>query len=163
MVIQTLCFELKLLFSPTQLWVYVQNFCKTRKLAMWMRYLPTSWQHLKKECRRLIFGCGKHCIKLMRSNQPQAKYRFKLDSNCLSINFFDPKLSLESDSLRQNWFQQITKDQKFNFRSILILIDFFNFQHKLTFLIKIDLFDLKIDFFDLLIDFFDLLIDFFDL
>ena len=46
----------------------------------------------------------------MRSNQPQAKFRLKLDSNHLLIDFFAPKS--ESELLQRNRFQQLKKRSK---------------------------------------------------
>ena len=62
----------------------------------------------------IILSCVLVClgVKLMRSNRPQAKYHFQWNLNPLLINFFNPKLSLESKLSRRNQFQQEKIDQK---------------------------------------------------
>ena len=50
--------------------------------------------------------------KLMRSNRPQAKFCFKLDSNRILVDFFDPisaaRYTRQDDSI-QNWIINILK------------------------------------------------------
>ena len=52
----------------------------------------------------------------MRFNQPKAKIHFKWDSNGLLIDFFDPNLSLDFETIPADG----KKIEKFNLRSILI-------------------------------------------
>ena len=62
-------------------------------------------------------------FKLRRLNRLKAKFGVKSDSYCFLIDFFDPNLSSESQSLRQNQFERlrnsstslnlIKRDQKF--------------------------------------------------
>ena len=64
----------------------------------------------------------------MRFNQPKAKIRFKLDSNCLLINFFDPNSSLDFEIVATKSIPADGKNiEKFDFnRKWLNLIDFFD-------------------------------------
>ena len=92
-------------------------------------------------------------------NWPIVKFWLILWSNWLLIDFFDPDSWSQSESSRQNWFQQLRNASK-----ILNLIkrdQFYivsdqkdqNSQNILTFSIKFDFFHLLIDFSALLIDF----------
>ena len=58
-------------------------------------------------------------FKLIQSNQPQAKFRLKSDSNRLLI-VFNPKSESESESLQQKNFSSLKKDRKVQNQSISI-------------------------------------------
>ena len=76
-------------------------------------------ESLKLKCRNTSFGGV--VTKLMRSNRPPAKIRFKSYSNRILINFIDPNSLLDFKLSRQSRFQQMDFNQKWS-----NLIDFFD-------------------------------------
>ena len=99
--------------------------------------------------------------RLMRSNRPQVKIHFKVNSNCLLIDFFDPIQAI----------QFTRRDDSIRFRTIYIKNSLIHIKNRSNliknglkrtyFIILAVVFDMNwllIDFYNLLINFFDLLI-----